>query len=172
MNENETIVNETNPVAQTNTDNGAQQYIDAIREIQKNSVSRDKYNKLEAENKQLLDTLVNGGTIEQVNVEPEVTTDDLRKSIGNADKSKMNSYTFIKTALELRDRVMAETGDDIFAKDSSYESLAKAQRTAAVYQECLDQANGDAAEFVKIFKDRLVESPMAAINNNNNKRRF
>lgn len=170
MNENnETIVTNNEPDT-----NNSQQYIDAIREMQKNSVSRDKYNKLEAENKQLLDTLVNGGTIEQVNVEPEKTTDDLRKMIGNADKTKLNSYEFIKASLELRDKVMAETGDDIFAKDSSYEAMTKAQRTASIYQQCLDASNGNPQEFQKIFENCLVDSPMAQIKNtkNNNQRRF
>ncbi len=171
MNENE-MNNQIEQGAQTNTDNGAQQYIDAIREMQKNSVSRDKYTKLEQENKQLLDTLVNGGTVEQVNVEPELTTMDLRKKIANADKDKLNSYEFIKTSLELRDKVMAETGDDIFAKDSSYEAISKAERTAQIYQQCIDACNGNPQEFVKIFENCLTESPMANMKNTNNKRRF
>lgn len=171
MNEtNETNVIETAP--NTTETNGAQHYIDAIRDLQKNSVSRDKYNKLEAENKQLLDTLVNGGTIEQVNVEPERTVVDLRKTIADSDKTKLSAYDFIKTSLELREKVMAESGDDIFAKDNSYEARAKADRTAAVYQECLDIAKGDKDLFQREFESRLIESPMAEIKNTNNKRRF
>lgn len=171
MNENE-MNNQIEQGAQTNTDNGAQQYIDAIRDLQKNSVSRDKYNKLEAENKQLLDTLVNGGTIEMVNVEPEKTVEDLRKTIANSDKNKLCAHDFIKASLELREKIMAESGDDIFAKDNSYEARAKADRTAAVYQECLDIAKGDKDLFQREFESRLIESPMAEIKNTNNKRRF
>lgn len=167
---NETNIIETAP--NTTEPDGAQQYIDAIREMQKNSVSRDKYNKLEAENKQLLDTLVNGGTIEQVNVEPELSIEELSKKFLMADKEKPHSYDGFKTVLELREKIIAESGDDIFAKDNSYEARLKAERTAASLQQCIDDSRGDKDVFMREFNDRLVEtSPMAGINNNN-KRRF
>ena len=46
---------ENNQVTDTSVD-----YISAINEIKQNSVDRAAYDKLRAENKQLLDTLVNG----------------------------------------------------------------------------------------------------------------
>ena len=170
MNENETVI--TNP-ADNNTDtNNSQQYIDAIRDLQKNSVSRDKYNKLEAENKQLLDTLVNGGTIEMVNVEPELSIEELSKNFLTADKTKIHSYDGFKNLLELRDKILAESGDDIFAKDNSYNERVKAERTAASLQQCIDDSRGDKDVFMREFSDRLIDtsSPMAI--NTNNKRRF
>lgn len=169
MNEN----NETIITTPTEPDtNNSQQYIDAIRDLQKNSVSRDKYNKLEAENKQLLDTLVNGGTIEQVNVEPELSIEELSKNFLTADKTKIHSYDGFKNLLELRDKILAESGDDIFAKDNSYNERVKAERTAASIQQCIDDSRGDKDVFMREFNDRLIEttSPMAI--NTNNKRRF
>lgn len=169
MNEN----NETIITTPTETDtNNSQQYIDAIRDLQKNSVSRDKYNKLEAENKQLLDTLVNGGTIEMVNVEPELSIEELSKNFLTADKTKIHSYDGFKNLLELRDKILAESGDDIFAKDNSYNERVKAERTAASLQQCIDDSRGDKDVFMREFNDRLIEttSPMAI--NTNNKRRF
>lgn len=171
MNENETII--TNPADNNTPDTGnSQQYIDAIREMQKNSVSKEKYAKLEAENKQLLDTLVNGGTIEQVVVEPEVTTNDLRKKIAGSDKTKINNLDYMTTLLELRNRRLEEDGDDIFAQNNSYEERTKAERVAAIYQHCVDISNGDPDAFDREFQSRLVEDPAYSAKNNNNKRRF
>lgn len=171
MNENETVI--TNP-ADNNTDtNNSQQYIDAIREMQKNSVSREKYNKLEAENKQLLDTLVNGGTIEQVVVEPKASIEDLRKKIADSDKTKISNLEYMTAMLELRDRVLEETNDDIFAQNNSYEERTKAERVAEIYQHCVDVADGDADAFDREFQSRLVEDPAYSAKNKNisNKRR-
>ena len=51
MEQNETNINEN------------QQYIDAIRDLKANTVSKDRYNKLMEENKNLLNSLVNGESV-------------------------------------------------------------------------------------------------------------
>ena len=53
MQDNETMRNEE--VVVDNTD-----YIDAIKDLKQNSVGKDKYDALKAENKKLLDAIVNG----------------------------------------------------------------------------------------------------------------
>lgn len=59
MNENEILTNQTE---ETNI-NENQQYIDAIRDLKANTVSKDRYNKLMEENKNLLNSLVNGESV-------------------------------------------------------------------------------------------------------------
>ena len=61
MNENEQLTNQTNE--QNENINENQQYIDAIRDLKANSVSKDRYNKLMEENKNLLNSLVNGEVV-------------------------------------------------------------------------------------------------------------
>ena len=48
---------------QVGTDADNIDYISAISEMKKNSVTRESYDKLKSENKQLLDALVNGKEI-------------------------------------------------------------------------------------------------------------
>ena len=63
MTEEKTII-ETGTDAVDNTD-----YIAAIKELKQNSVDRSKYEALRAENKKLLDSIVNGTEIAQPVVE-------------------------------------------------------------------------------------------------------
>ena len=60
MNENEIL---TNQMEETTQQNENQQYIDAIRDLKANTVSKDRYNKLMEENKNLLNSLVNGESV-------------------------------------------------------------------------------------------------------------
>lgn len=60
MNE-EILTNQPNE--QNENINENQQYIDAIRDLKANSVSKDRYDKLMEENKNLLNSLVNGEVV-------------------------------------------------------------------------------------------------------------
>lgn len=66
------LINETGEVVD-NTD-----YIAAIKELKENSVDRSKYDALKAENKKLLDSIVNGTEIAQPTVEQKKSTEELR----------------------------------------------------------------------------------------------
>lgn len=59
---NEEILTNTQTIEETNI-NENQQYIDAIRDLKANTVSKDRYNKLMEENKNLLNSLVNGESV-------------------------------------------------------------------------------------------------------------
>ena len=54
-------------VSQQTEVNDSIDYIEAIKEMKQNSVTRESYDKLKSENKQLLDALVNGKEIQQNN---------------------------------------------------------------------------------------------------------
>ena len=71
MNEQEQL-NLTQTIEETNI-NENQQYIDAIRDLKANTVSKDRYNKLMEENKNLLNSLVNGEQLAAANpAQPEL----------------------------------------------------------------------------------------------------
>lgn len=144
--------------------NDNQQYIDAIRELQQNSVSKDKYAKLEKENKQLLDTLVNGGTIEAVNVEAPKSIEDLRKELYKS--GPRTNLDYVKKSLELRERVMEETGVDNYFVPNVI-NHQRAQEIANIYQDCVDAANDDPEAFTRELQKRMFDSPIANIRNTN-----
>lgn len=144
--------------------NDNQQYIDAIRELQQNSVSKDKYAKLEKENKQLLETLVNGGTIEAVNVEAPKSIEDLRKELYRS--GPRTNLDYVKKSLELREKVMEETGVDNYFVPNVI-NYQRAQEIANIYQDCIDAANDDPEAFTRELQSRMFDNPIANIKNTN-----
>ena len=52
---------EPNQTTQEQTQNSATEYIEAIKQLKATTVSKEDYDALQAEKKQLLDSLINGG---------------------------------------------------------------------------------------------------------------
>lgn len=170
MNEQEILTNEGNIIDEQNSN---QHYIDAIKDLQANSVSKDRYNKLVEENKNLLNSLVNGEQLATANPsQQEVRT---LKDIMNDQKAcatRNDQCGYIKHALEFRDKLLEETGEDCFVSRGANvtpteESYRNAQKVADIYKECLDYANGDSKAFINEVQRRMVDSPIANIRNTN-----
>lgn len=138
-------------------------YLDAIKKLKENSVDREKYNKLAAENRRLLDEVVNGRTGQDDSVKkeaPDVT--ELRQKLfgGNQDLSNLE---YVETALQLRNALKESDGIDIFAGhgvkyNPSTEDLAAAERVATVFQECVDYAQGDSEVFTNELMRRTNDT--------------
>lgn len=136
-----------------------EQYIAAIEEMKANTVSRDAYNKLRNENKQLLDALVSGKEIPQEPV-AKPNADELRKKLfGGQDLSNLE---YVETALALRD-VLIENGErDPFLPygdkvDITSEQIANAEKVAAGLKEMVDFAEGDSGVFSAEYQRRVKD---------------
>lgn len=146
-------VNETGEVVD-NTD-----YIAAIKELKENSVDRSKYEALKAENKKLLDSIVNGTDIGQPAVEEKKSIEELRAAYLKEDQSNLE---YITNTLKLREAIIAEgkpdpflpIGEQIMPTD---DDVKTAQKVADVLQECVDYAEGDSAVFTNELQRRLVD---------------
>lgn len=133
-------------------------YIAAIKELKENSVDRSKYNALKAENKKLLDSIVNGTPVE-VKVEDKKSIEELRAAYLKEDQSNLE---YITNTLKLREAIIAEgkpdpflpIGEQIMPTDND---IATAQKVADVLQECVDYAEGDSAVFTNELQRRLVD---------------
>ena len=134
------------------------QYIDALNQLKQNSVDRSKYDALKAENKKLLDSIVNGTEIAQP-VEEKKSIEELR---ANYLKEDQNNLEYITNALALREALMAEgkpdpflpIGEQILPTD---DDVTKANDVAAVLKECVDYAEGDSDVFTNELQRRLVD---------------
>ena len=79
----------------------------------------------------------------------------------------LSDIEFVEKALEFRDRVLEETGEDCFVSKGhnitpTQESYMAAQRTADIYRECLDYANGDNKVFMNELMRRMPnDGPVA-----------
>lgn len=133
-------------------------YLAAINELKQNSVNREDYNKLKAENKKLLDSIVNGTPVE-VQMPQGKSIEELRAAYLKEDQTNIE---YISNALKLREALMAEgkpdpflpVGEQILPTD---EDVAAANKVAAVLQECVDYADGDSEVFTNELQRRLVD---------------
>ena len=138
MNDEEKMIESQQENVGANTD-----YIEAIKEMKANSVSKEDYNKLKEENKKLLQAVVNGETIEIENQKP-VDIKEIKKRMLNAESS-LDGFS---AALDLRDAIMAAGGDDPFLPSgkkvmATDEDIVTAKKVADGLRHCVEYADGD-----------------------------
>ena len=134
-------------------------YIAAIKELKENSVDRSKYDALKAENKKLLDSIVNGTDVDLPAKDEKKSIEELRAAYLKEDQSNLE---YITNTLKLREAIIAEgkpdpflpIGEQIMPTD---EDIATANKVAQVLQECVDYAEGDSAVFTNELQRRLVD---------------
>lgn len=154
---------ETTSVSQQQTgsevDNSS--YIEAIKEMKNNYVPREKLTKLESENKQLLEALVNGKEIEVKEKDP-VDVNELRKKLFDKD-AQLSNLDYVQTALELRAALLEQGERDPFLPygdkvQLTAEHYDKAAMVAEALQECVDFAEGDSGIFTAELQRRTKDS--------------
>ena len=78
---------------QNNVENDSNHYIEAIKEMKANTVDKEAYLKLKEENKQLLNSLVNGEEIKGQEPEQKESIEELRSRLfGTNSRSCMRVY--------------------------------------------------------------------------------
>ena len=135
-------------------EDNTQDYLAAIKELKENSVNRSEYEKLRAENKKLIDTVVNGlpGQEEQVVVKhSREQIDDLRNDLFNSPR-ELNNLEFITKTMELREALMENGEPDPFLPvgkqiSPTRDDIEGAEKVAQVYKECIEYAEGDSEVF-------------------------
>lgn len=145
-------------------------YVAAIKELKQNSVDRSKYDALKAENKKLLDSIVNGQTVEGVqgNEPAQREPDVIRKELFGKEHSNLE---YAKLMLELRNSLISKGERDPFLPYGEQiaptaEDVEKAEKAAQIYQECIDYADGDS----KLFTQELQRRTNASIYDRVNKK--
>lgn len=142
-------------------DDMTQDYISAIQELKQNSVDRQKYNALVAENKKLLNSIVNGQSIDIQDVPKMRDADEIRKELFSGE-NELSNLAYIKDALELRSVLISKgepdpflpVGQQIAPTDAD---IAAAEKVAQVLQECVDFADGDSMVFTNELQRRTID---------------
>ena len=153
------------------TSNDSVDYIEAIKEMKQNSVSREQYEKLKQENKELLDTLINGGQVNIQETAPKKSIEEMRKELFSkeaADKG-MSNLEFIERSLELRDAIIESGGTDPFLPigkgiELTRDDYEAAEFTATQFRECIDIANGNSEVFTAELMRRTVDNSLPTAN--------
>ena len=134
-------------------------YLAAIKELKQNSVDRAEYDKLRAENKKLLDSIVNGQSVEVEPVPEKKSIEELREAYLKEDQTNLE---YITNTLNLRKALIEEGKPDPFLPIGNQilptdEDVAAANKVAEVLQECVDYAEGDSSVFTNELQRRLVD---------------
>ena len=136
-------------------------YLATIKELKQNSVDRQKYDQLKAENKRLLDSIVNGQELDLPKQEDKRSIEEIRAELFKGDVD-LSNLDFIKDALELRSALIAKGEPDPFLPVGNQIAptdfdIATAEKVANVLQECVDYAEGDSAVFTNELQRRTVD---------------
>lgn len=143
-------------------------YIAAINELKANSVSKDKYEKLKKENKQLLDTLTSGGELETT-VEKR-SDEELRKVLNSESSSNLE---YCKALCELRNNALERGENDPAMPNGHNYQFSQADQDVVdkvfnTIEECIEFADGDSMLFTNELMRRTNDTP-AILNNRNRK---
>ena len=147
---------------QENVEQDTNNYIEAIKEIKANSVSKQAYEKLKEENKQLLDSLINGKEIELPKQKEPVDIDKIRSKLFDEDRP-LSNLEYVSNALKLRDELLERGERDPFLPygqniSPTDEDIIKADRVATVMKECLEYADGDSELFTNELMRRTNDA--------------
>lgn len=142
---------------QENVEQDTNNYIEAIKEMKANSVSKDAYKKLQEENKKLLESLIAGETIEapKTTVEEKVDLNALRKHLDEAE----SPIDYCKTSLKLHEETLKQLGYNDYLPNGkkirpTKEDEEKANLFIEQIKECIDYADGDDQLFIQELQRR------------------
>lgn len=152
-------------VPQTDVSKTADDYIDAIAKLKASSVDRSEYEAVRAENKKLLDSLVNGSkvVVEETKGPTYRDPQEIRKELFDVD-NPLNNLEYVSKAVELRDSLLARGERDPFLPyghniSPDEEDEKAAEEVAKVFKHCIEYADGDDEVFTNELQ-RLTEDAM------------
>lgn len=132
--------------------------VDALKKQKENSVSKEEYDKLLAQNKALVEAYTDGKLIDGDEEEQtkKRTAEEIRQELFGSEHNNLDGW---RLTLELREAVLEETGKDIFIPDgheytATEMDVAKAQNVADVVGECIKLANGSSEDFTAFLMSK------------------
>ena len=149
-----------------------EKYIKAIKELRVTTVPKDKYEKLEGENKLLLEALIDGKEIPGVvpgsadqKTDKAKRIQELRGDLFGLNRKDMSNLETAKSLMELRRLVIEETGvDPVISpmKNPTPEDVKAADDACDLIESCIEQADGDSAVFTAILQSHMQDDKLLA----------
>ena len=146
-------------------DNGvdtSSMYLEEIKKLKENTVSKADYDKLLNENRNLLKTVVEGSKIEESTDSgtPKIPTIDLVKRLKSGE---LNNLEYVDTALKVRNQYLEETGRDLFLPNGhdyspTSDDLASVKDVSEFLQDLVDVADGNSEVFTREYQRRVIDS--------------
>lgn len=164
------------PGVESNNEKKETNILEQIEEVKKNSVPKEKYEKLQKELNDVYTKVLNGDDLKlpKAPVDKKKRMEELKTRLygKGIENSNMTNLEYISDTLELRELIIEQGGDDPFlgvrkkgvgVTESDYE---KAENIATTLQEMVDEANGSPDAFRTIYSQRVVD---VAVPQNKNK---
>lgn len=174
MLENEDILNNESG---EKTSNDSVDYIEAINKIRQNSVPREQYEKLQNENRELLDSLINGGKVEMIDTTTKPSIEQLRKDLFSKEATEkgMSNLEFVEKSLALREAIIESGGIDPFLPvgkgvEITRDDVEAAEFTAQQFKECIDIAKGNSEIFTNELMRRTIDNSLPTAKKTNYRR--
>ena len=144
----------------------------AFKELKENSVSKEDYEKVVQENKQLVAQVINGDGAGngQANAPEDLEGDikALREKLYGPKCSELSNLEFCDATLKLREAIIKRDGIDPFVprganiKPTDYDAQ-RAQAVADVMAECIKEANGDSGVFTALLQAKTNNDSPALV---------
>lgn len=131
--------------------------LEEIKNLKANTVSKEEYNKLREEKKQLMRQIINGGGTTES--EETVDLEEIRKSLFE-NPEDLSDLEFWKKTLALRNERLEKEGVDVFlpkGKKTRYSNMDKesANHVAETIQYFIDEANGSPQVFSALLRNAI-----------------
>ena len=138
----------------------ANEYINQINDLKERTVSREEYERIKNDNRELAKALINGTGANIPGItkpENKPDLDELRKKLFT--KKSKNDLEYFTNLLALRDGVMADGQPDPFLPinrefRATAQDEADAERIATQIKEAIEYADGDPAVFSNDLRRR------------------
>ena len=149
---------EQNNMNQTNGQTAGVNYVEIIDELKRNTVSIEQYEKVVNDQKQLLAKFINNEKVQDNSAEMSYSLDELKEKL---NRPNLTNLEYVDTALKMRAKVIEETGQDPFLPYGHFTQptnadIEAATRVAEIFQECVDNANGDSRVFQMELERRII----------------
>lgn len=154
-----------NPNLEGQVEDENNQYIETIKELKENTVPKEKYKKLEEENRKLLENVINGQpgtnnapveTIEQKKERIKALKEDLAQS----QEKGFTNLEYTKKALELREAVISLGKQDPFLPLNPTElDIQTANRVAEKLHDMVDEAKESPVIYRNLCSEVIRDDP-------------
>lgn len=139
----------------------------ALQEARANSVPKEKYEQLEAENRRLVSEVINGGGAGNGQATPETKVDikALREELYGPKSADLSNLEFWKKTLDLRNAVIEQEGYDPFLPHGAKikpddNDVERAEAVAKTVKECIDKSEGSSEVFTALLQQQIAnDSP-------------
>lgn len=146
---------------QTQVEDTQQMYLDEIANLKQTTVSKEDYNKLLNENRNLLKSIVEGKT-QDTTVE-EQPSRDIKDILGDFNSDSTN-LDHIKAVLELHDKRLEQGYNDFVPMGHNIsptdEDIEDAQNVYDFLQDLVKTADGNADVFNNEYQRRVKDIPL------------